>query len=154
MIFYYEFQKKNRFLYIISFLLMSLLFSLKAHAQAGTYMIVCEGYNTRTGIRFDGQVVNVPPSADTQTFKIGPNSINSRRCQVSRNALLMCTRPKFKLAAPPGANKVQKHAEGSERLDRYSGKMISTTTMYFRSGDYASINDEFIGYCKKAKKRF
>jgi hypothetical protein len=139
----------------LSLLLVLISISFNAHAASDTFIIVCEGKSTRTIITFDNQTIRVPAKADTQTFKIGPDSINSKKCGVATDALLICSSQYNNIdtsrASDPSTAPTDIYA--SEKLDRYSGKIVSTSTLHYRGGKLAKLDDEFVGYCKRAKKR-
>jgi hypothetical protein len=141
----------SRFIQFLFLVLLSL--SSTVYAEAGVFTISCEGTTTRSGITFGGVDTQISPRPDTQTFKIGPNSINSRECQVSTDAMLVCEAPKARVESQDPNNTVS-HLQTSKMLNRYSGKIISKITFHFSSGTFASQTQTFTGTCRKVKKRF
>jgi len=134
-------------------LLPFVLFGLVSWPNVGMaqeFMIRCQG-NTVSKI-FDGRAIEVfENKPDVQSFKIGPNSINSKKCAVSTDQLLICSRPKTQVAGGTGELDLA-YIQTSEQLDRYTGKMVSTSRLYFVNGMYR--DEVFEGFCEKSKKRF
>jgi hypothetical protein len=123
-----------------------------AYGESGEYMIVCEGTTTRYATTTDGRTGTFPAEADTKTFKIGPNTINTKKCQVSTDSWLTCTRPKTAVKDPQGGMRMT-HIAATHHIDRYSAIMKSSVFMFYDDANIASIEDRFVGNCRRAKKR-